>query len=659
VIRVADADGRRRLRFRWYAEEVRTLFRRMLLLVILQAVLLIAIVVFSRGASRLEVPTGETTSEALVAAAWGLAIVSGWPLLMLLLLRVLRWPQLLRATGVAVLAATSGRGLAVWLGHLAAAANAQALSSRDGLWVLANPIDWAFVVFGVILCKRAWRLASDARAILPAETQTVPAARLAWARSLLVVTGLYGLALLGFAGYVRYESSAAMLQPGVDPRREQQALLALDEGARQANNGRLEAAERSFQRALGLWEELTKNRSSPARYRVNLALTLYNLGWVRHKQGRTEEALKYYARAVSIADSLGNAPEAADDNFKETMASAREMLADEREDKRLKALGEQFKALEEKDRTACRKYEEAVVKIEKGDRDAETLLQEAIAAWEEILPQATNEEYRKDAVFRLGLAHLRLGGLQQQLGKRAAAEATLKKGVDYWQKAVAREPERPLPKHNLQVARGMLAGLSEQALLEEIDKLYETQQYGAAADRWRQGIKELEEQVRAGTDRELAERCLAHRLHRFAWFLAHCPDDRIRDTKAAIEHARRATRLQADVGDYWHTLAMVEYRNGDWRESLESLEKAKAKMGEINAESWLLTALIRFQLKQLKEAHAALRKADAAIEELRRTAEGDATLRIQLEQRRPTLELLRREAEQLRKENDPANGGGE
>ena len=72
------------------------------------------------------------------------------------------------------------------------------------------------------------------------------------------------------------------------------------------------------------------------------------------------------------------------------------------------------------------------------------------------------------------------------------------------------------------------------------------------------------------------------------------------------QHARRATELQPDIGNNWYTLAVVQYRNKDWRDSLDSLEKVKAKEGGFDGSCWLFVAMNRQQLKQKEEARAAL-----------------------------------------------------
>src|SRR5262249_34416693 len=151
-----------------------------------------------------------------------------WPLVLLALLWVLRWPQLLRLTGLAVLAVTTGRGLTVWGAHLLAVLTAGSPPPDARVWMLADPVDWAFVIAGAVLGRQAWRLAGEARQMLPPELQAAPDSRRAWSRGLLAVTGVYALALAGVAGLARYQGSSYLLQPGVDPRREQEALVALN-----------------------------------------------------------------------------------------------------------------------------------------------------------------------------------------------------------------------------------------------------------------------------------------------------------------------------------------------------------------------------------------------------------------------------------------------
>ncbi|MCI0637794.1 MAG: tetratricopeptide repeat protein [Gemmataceae bacterium] len=639
AVRAEDADARKRLRLKWYAEEVIALVKRMLLLLTIQVGVLFLIGVVFRSGTGLQAPTGETQSEALVSAILWLGVFYALPFALVVLLLVLRWPQLLRSAGLAVLAATTGLGLTALISHLVAVLKSGATLTQGKVWVLVDPVNWALIIAGIVLFARAWRLANNARQILPQEMQAVPLAQTAWARSLFGATCMYAVALLGLVAFERYQQSVYLLQPGIDVRREQPALLALSEGVAHIQRGDLASSEQAFKKSLRLWQELTAARAAPTIYDVNLAQTHYNLAWVYERQGREKEAEKHYAEMVAIGDKLpGDA--ALDNEFRQCLISARAALTDLRG-------GNLNRLLKEKDETAARKYEDAQVKDQKGEVEAERLYQEAVDLWEEVLPQSTNEAYRRMAVGTLATAYLQLGNLQFRFAKRTEAEATLKKAIDYGEKSVDQAPHSPLAKHNLDLARNTLDSLREQALQEELNKMWAAKRFGDAIDRYKQSIEQQEELIRAGKDRDNAERRLAYRLQRFAWVLAHCPDPKVVDTGAAIKHAFRATQLQPNVGDYWYVLAAVQYRNRDWKDSLETLEKLKAMEGASDGSGLLLMAMNKHQLLQRVEARETLRKAVAWIEEYKRKAEGNAIVRYQYEMTRPALEALRQEAEKL------------
>jgi hypothetical protein len=646
AVRVEDAADRQRLRRCWWAEEVAAVANRLLLLLVIEVGVLLLAFVFCAGVTPLHEATGQTPLQALASSAPGLGLYFAWPLVLLVLLRVLRWPGLLRLAGLAVLVATTGRGLTIIVAHWLAVRAAGLPPGATSISLLTDPLDWALMIAGVVLCVRAWRLAGEAAHILPPQVQASPAGRRAWGWTFSLATVVYALLFVGFVGTGRYQTSAYLLQPGVDPKREQQALLAMNEGADLANKGELAGGELAMQRSLRLWEELTAGRAVPPVYRAYLAQTLFSLGWIRHRQSRLDEAEKYYARGVAVGDEVADAP-GVDDQFRQNLAEARRVLAD------LRGAGLES-ALQKKDREAARKYEQGLVAAQKGDGAAEGLFQDAAAAWAEILPQATNEDYRKGTTAQLALTHLHLAELHRQQDKLHDAEQDLRKAIDYGEKAVALDPDRALVKHHLEQSRQMLDRLREHSHQQEFDKLCAAQRFADAAQVCAQGVAEQEERVRSGQDREAAVRLLAYRLDRYARFLAHCPDRRVRDTRAAVAHARRATELQAAEADYWYTLAVAQYRNGDWRDSQASLEQVKAREGEFDATAWFLAAMNLHRLKRPDEARAAFRKGTGWLDERRRQARDNALLQFQFEVVRPTIEALQREAEQVLEGKEPA-----
>jgi tetratricopeptide (TPR) repeat protein len=330
LVRLEDADVRKRMRLRFYGEQVRTLVQHMLALLTIEGVFLFLLAVFWTGPGSMRVPTGEKLPEALASGAVGLATVLVWPLFMITLLGILRWPGLLPATGLAVLASTTGWVIVVLAAHFTAVANTGG-AGGTGISVLLDPFNWAFAIFGVRLWTRARYLARDARLILPEEMQATGPARVYWARSLFGASAVYGLALLGFAAFSRYQDSAYLLQPGIDVRREQEALLALNEGLGQFDRGDLAAAELSWLKSLKLLEQMTNAPSAPAAYQADLAQTLYNLGVVCDRQNRPEEAKKYYQRVVALAPLLQGDRKGITPEIRQTLANARRMVLAQQE----------------------------------------------------------------------------------------------------------------------------------------------------------------------------------------------------------------------------------------------------------------------------------------------------------------------------------------
>ncbi len=190
---------------------------------------------------------------------------------------------------------------------------------------------------------------------------------------------------------------------------------------------------------------------------------------------------------------------------------------------------------------------------------------------------------------------------------------------------------------------------------QEVDKFLRNERFREAIDFLKRSIKELEARVNSGKDLETKVPALAYRLNRLAWLLAHCPDEHIRDTMASVNYARQAVNTRGDVAEFWHTLAIVQHRNGDWRDSLSSLEECKAKQGEFDASDWLLSAMNLFRLNRLKEAESAFLKSDQWMREAGRRAERDATSRLEYESTRSSVEWLRREAQALM-DGQPAVG---
>jgi tetratricopeptide (TPR) repeat protein len=92
-----------------------------------------------------------------------------------------------------------------------------------------------------------------------------------------------------------------------------------------------------------------------------------------------------------------------------------------------------------------------------------------------------------------------------------------------------------------------------------------------AAHRARQEGR-LEEALRLYQQAVLSDSSNGWLFDRFAWFLFHD----MRDPKAGLVEAKRATELLPSEGEVWFTRGMVESRLGDYRQCEASLERAEA-----------------------------------------------------------------------------------
>jgi tetratricopeptide (TPR) repeat protein/serine/threonine protein kinase len=89
------------------------------------------------------------------------------------------------------------------------------------------------------------------------------------------------------------------------------------------------------------------------------------------------------------------------------------------------------------------------------------------------------------------------------------------------------------------------------------------------------------------------------RSHQYlAWILASHPEAKLRDPKQAVVLAKRAVELDPTSSMTWQYLGWVHYRTGDWRASIEALEKSckVQKGGTGDAGQWIVLALAHARL---------------------------------------------------------------
>jgi tetratricopeptide (TPR) repeat protein len=110
-----------------------------------------------------------------------------------------------------------------------------------------------------------------------------------------------------------------------------------------------------------------------------------------------------------------------------------------------------------------------------------------------------------------------------------------------------------------------------------------------------------------------------------AWFLATCPDPKLRDPGRAVALAKKAVALAPKEGTFWNTLGAAQYRAGDWKAAVAALEKSMELRKGGDSVDWFFLAMAHRQLGDKKKARTWfdqavqwMNKHQPADEELRR-----------------------------------------
>lgn len=122
-------------------------------------------------------------------------------------------------------------------------------------------------------------------------------------------------------------------------------------------------------------------------------------------------------------------------------------------------------------------------------------------------------------------------------------------------------------------------------------------------------------------------------LNTLAWFLAICPDQRLRDPERAVEVAKRAIARASEEGSLWNTLGVALYRTGEFEESRKALVKSMELRSGGDPWDWFFLAMATDRLGHRDEAR-------------RRYERGALWLR-EREPKDPDLERLRAEAAEV------------
>jgi superkiller protein 3 len=93
---------------------------------------------------------------------------------------------------------------------------------------------------------------------------------------------------------------------------------------------------------------------------------------------------------------------------------------------------------------------------------------------------------------------------------------------------------------------------------------------------------------------------LAH--NDLAWYLVARPEAKLQDAKGAVALAKRAVELQPEVGIYWNTLGVAQYRAGDLKAAVVALEKSMELRHGGDSNDWFWLAMARIRLGEEAKA---------------------------------------------------------
>jgi serine/threonine protein kinase/Flp pilus assembly protein TadD len=354
----------------------------------------------------------------------------------------------------------------------------------------------------------------------------------------------------------------------------------------------------------GLWDEAIASYTETIRLKSDYAHPHNNLGRDLYNKGKRDEAIREYRKALRLDPTLAVAH---------------------------KNLG-----------------------IALADTDK---LEEAMACFSELVRLAPDEAH--GAHFHLGLAFARKGRMDEAIVqfqeavrfKNDSAEAYYNLGMAFscksqWAEAIASFKEAIRIKPDKADAHGMLgkalyangqvdeaiASIKEAISLKP-DEAVERNNLGVALKAkglWAEAQAEYHEALRLAPD-------YAGANSNFASLLADCPDVELRDVPQAVQRAKKATQAEPRNGVFWNTLGMAQYRAGDWKAAVVTLEKSMQFRSGGDSFDWFFLAMAHWQLGDKEKAVQYFRKAGQWMDknkpsdaELRRTrAEAAALLGIQ------------------------------
>jgi serine/threonine protein kinase/tetratricopeptide (TPR) repeat protein len=297
---------------------------------------------------------------------------------------------------------------------------------------------------------------------------------------------------------------------------------------------------RTFEKMCALWEELARAHPTAAGLRNDLAYFYHILGMGHaYLFGQHAEAVRCYQRGCDLREQLiATYP-------KESRYPASQVMLLYNWGESQEALGQQPKA-------------------RATERRALEIIRQLAA------------DFPEDASYQEHLVWLcaAYGSKWEEHGLFAEAEDAVRQAL-----ATNEKLARDFPA----VARFQHNAFAQQAFLGNL--LWRSGRRAEAVQAYRQAVT-LAEKL------NLEDPVSQDRL---AEFLANCLDPQFRDTRRAVELAKRVVKRQPQVPGFWATLGLAHYRAKDWPAAVEALEQAVKIAPYNNGSEHLILAMAYWQ----------------------------------------------------------------
>ncbi|MFI5461679.1 MAG: tetratricopeptide repeat protein, partial [Isosphaerales bacterium] len=409
-------------------------------------------------------------------------------------------------------------------------------------------------------------------------------------------------------------------------------------GIRLRERSQFVEAERSIRRAIALEEALVTEFPKVPDYRDDLAGFYSNLGILFFQMRNPAEAERAWHRAIELQEAV-SAEFSRDPKYRQDLAFNHSNLGAlfsrvrsrfveaERALRRSLELREslvaEFPRVPEYRRDLADTYQNlgSLLAMRGRSAEAEGALRKGIELQEVLVAQSPDVPHYRS---RLGASLNNLGHLQMDRGELAAALSSYQRAIEHQRAALRANSNDPTYREYLRDHYGGLAGL----LRKRGDHAGAAQAAEECArvspHRARDALKAAEAlvlcQELAATDsrlstadreakvREYADRAAAllkdaaeaagddpEALNGLAWYLATCPDSRLRDPARAVELAGKAIATAPKTPAFWNTLGAAHYRAGAWDEAIKALSRSVELTAGGSPADWFFLAMAEWQ----------------------------------------------------------------